>query len=137
MKKYPFIGAPVVITAPSETVNAMTGIVLDPSTMGQAVAIVDGMTVQNTGAAGNNPGRVAVIFHNTDALVDLVVTPQVTAKMTVACGKQVSAVPKSVTIGAGEMAIIGPFSRALEDTLGKVTFAFTGDEGRCYAINVR
>jgi len=137
MKRYPFIGDPGVIVAPVETMNAVAGIVFDLETEGQPVNVADGMIVQNTGSTGTLPGRVAVIFKNTDALGDLVVTPVVRAVMSEVCGKEIAAISEEITIAPGEVGIIGPLTRALEDATGKVTFTFTGVEGRCYAVNTR
>ena len=138
MKRYPLIGVPTVIPIPTETVNPMTGIVLAPGTLGMAVTIAgDGMILQNEGATARLTGRTALVVENTDISVNLVVTPAVTAKMTEACGAQISPVLKTITIPAGGIAIIGPFTQANEDVNKKVSFSFAGDEGRCYAIYIR
>jgi hypothetical protein len=138
MKRYPLIGVPTPITVPAEQMDAIEGIVLDlGGTFGQDVDIALGMILQNEGATARLAGRTALVVQNTHLSVALVVTPVVTTVLTEAGGEAILPDVTPITIPAGKVALIGPFTQAYENAEKKVTFNFTGTEGRCYAIYIR
>ena len=137
MKRYPLIGVPAVITPPVATMGALTGVALDLTGLTDTIDIAEGMVLQNAGATARLSGSIVVFFLNTHISAALTVTPAVTATRTEAGGEVVNAVPKEITIPAGHMAMVGPFSRANEDEEQKVGFTFTGTEGECYAVSIR
>lgn len=138
MKRYPLIGAITVIAPPTEVLDNVTGLVFNLAALGQVIdSIEDGAVVQNVGSAIHSDGKVAVVFHNDDDSVDLVVTTIVTAVLTEIGGKTIAGTPTTISIPPGDVGIIGPFPQANEDVDKKVNFTFTGTSGRCYAISVR
>ncbi len=119
-KKYPIIGVRTEIPTP-DALSPLVGIQMSMLT---EVDIANGMTVTNS------RGKLAVVFTNTDEAVDLVVTPVVTAEVYTYA---VESVP--ITLGPGEIWIIGPFSANFEES-GEVQFNFTGESGVCQAIRL-
>lgn len=114
----------------------MTGLIFDPAAF-TALSIGGGLQITNLGAGPRTKGRRVVLFYNTDEYGgdDLVVTPAVTATL-VDTGEEIEAVPATITIPPGQMAIVGPFGLEHQDEEGKVDFTFTGQEGSYYVFEL-